>query len=190
MATAKSGNPIKRVRDLSAVNELLCKFFGSEPHRVEVEYGKLRSRMIHYFAARRCRLPDELADEVIERALKQITAGAEIPDLTRYCYGIAHNLLSEQRKQKKEEPIVGDPVAPGWRSFGQPSIDERLLLLSECLAILSIRDRDLLKEYYWEDRKEMAKRLELTSNALRLRVFHAIEQIRLKVAARTSDATR
>ncbi|MCX6628982.1 MAG: hypothetical protein NTW28_15300, partial [Candidatus Solibacter sp.] len=162
------------MRDPAAVAEVLRRFFGSDPERIEAEYGKLRARMIHYFAARRCLYPDELADEVIARALRQVKAGADIPDLTRYCYGIAGNLRNEKRKKRKEEEIVGDPVAPGAGAPGRPSFEEQMLMLGECLAMVSARDRDLLREYYWDDRKDLAKRLGLTPNALRLRVFHAV----------------
>lgn len=176
------------MRDQSASDELLRKFFGSQPGGVELEYGKLRLRLIHYFSARRCPFPDDLADEAIERALKRIAGGADIPDLTRYCYGIAANLRSEKRKKKTEEEIVGDPAAPGGSALGRPGSEERLLLLRECLSLVSASDRQLLREYYWENRKELAKRLGLTANALRLRVFHALGRIRLGMGNRNSGA--
>jgi len=184
----KDDNPIRRARDPAEVAELLRKFFGSDPDRIEAEYKKLRLCMLHYFASRRCPYPDELADEVIERALRQIRAGAEVPYLTRYCYGIAANVRSEKRKKKREEELIGDPAAPGGSAPGRSSIEERRLLLGECLAMVSERDRDLLRAYYWDDRNELAIRLLLTSNALRLRVFHALEQIRQRMATRSSGA--
>jgi DNA-directed RNA polymerase specialized sigma24 family protein len=184
MQDLKGGKPY-RVREPAAVAEVLRNFFGSDPDRIEAEYGKLRARMIHYFAARRCPYPDELGDEVIARALRQIKVGADIPDLTRYCYGIAANLRSEKRKKKEEVEIVGDPAAPGASAPGRPSFEEQVLLLGECLAMVSAKDRDMLREYYWDDRKELAQRLQLTPNALRLRVFHAVEQIRQKIRGRS-----
>lgn len=172
---------IRRVHDPVAAAALLRSFFGSDPEGIEVAYDKLRSRMIHYFAARRCPYPDELADQVIERALEKIAAQAPVTDLTRYCYGIAANLRSEKRRKRTEEELVSDFAAPGSSSPGRIGSDERLLLLRECLAMISARDRELLCEYYLDDRKELAGRLQLTANALRLRVFHAIGQIRGKM---------
>ena len=169
------------VRDPVAAAAVLRDVFGSDPEVIEVAYDKLRSRMIHYFAARRCLYPDELADEVIERALEKIAAQAPVTDLTRYCYGIAANLCSEKRKKRTEEELVSDFAAPGSTSPGRIGLDEQLLVLRECLAMISASDRDLLCEYYLEDRKELARRLQLTANALRLRVFHAIGQIRRKM---------
>jgi DNA-directed RNA polymerase specialized sigma24 family protein len=160
--------------------EFLTKYFGPDLGRREAEYDKLRARMIHFFAARRCPYADELADEVIMRAWKQYLAQREIPDLTRFCYGIAFNLYSEKRKKKKEEAILADPAAPGGSGPGRQSFEERLIVLRECLAMISPSDRDLLRDYYCEDREKLAALLQLTPNALRLRVFHALSPIRRK----------
>jgi DNA-directed RNA polymerase specialized sigma24 family protein len=142
--------------------------------------------MIHYFAARRCPGPEEMADETIWRALRQIGVGAEIPDLTRYCYGIAAKVRLESRRKRNEVPLATTFAAPGSGSIGRLSFHERFLLLRECLGMLSAREQELLREYYLEDRKQLAVRLQVTSNALRLRVFHALEQLRERMSTRIS----
>jgi DNA-directed RNA polymerase specialized sigma24 family protein len=48
--------------------------------------------------------------------------------------------------------------------------------------MLSIEERALLKQYFWEDRKLVAEHLHISSTALRIRVFRILRKIRERVA--------
>jgi DNA-directed RNA polymerase specialized sigma24 family protein len=139
----------------------------------EDEFLEIYSRLTRYFRWRGCDSPEDLASETLYRALKQINSGATVPDLGRYCFGIAKYMCMEERKQRRAESIEDEPIdTPGGLGA-----DDRLLL-SECLNMIAADERDLLKAYYLDDREELAQKLSLTPTALRLRIFRIMKKIR------------
>ena len=63
----------------------------------------------------------------------------------------------------------------------------RARCLDECLRSLPAETRDLLEAYYFGSRAALAARLDITPNALRLRVFKEKRRLRASIARRLGD---
>ena len=149
----------------------------------EETYEQTRKLLIFFFERRGCRSPAELADETFFRVVTKITHGEEVLDITKYCYGVARNVLREHWKNSKkawvelEEPLVASRASEAFDVARQHEESEqqrrRLACMEECARKLDARDRELITTYCTvDDRRELAARLGLTLNALRLRVLH------------------
>lgn len=134
-------------------------------------FRRCRSRLVRFFAWKRCEDPENLADETISRLVKNIHAGREISADHPYSYvhAIANNVFYEYLRSKKKSGIETDidelPDLPA------PAGTEDCWTL--CLAQLSPDKREFLEEYYLDsiDRDQFARDRGLTINALRLTVF-------------------
>jgi RNA polymerase sigma factor (sigma-70 family) len=160
--------------------------FGVDDDQGIVElFESMRDKMVIFFEVRHCIDPEELADETLERVLQKLCQGTEVSDLIRYSYGVAKNIFHEHlRRERAKQKYV---EAEKHRSGPDPSDDtddaalreQRLQYLEDCLARLSEQGRSLLSEYYkftgqlkLDHRKKMAEELNISREALTLRVFH------------------
>jgi DNA-directed RNA polymerase specialized sigma24 family protein len=146
--------------------------FRLEPGRPDskARYGRLRFKMIRYFEWKCCQDAEDLADETISRAVKQVLEGKEIvaENPYFYFYGVAKNIYKEYvRTQIKKESIL--KMLPAQQSSLSGSWQDCRI---QCLRRLSADSLGILQGYYLEpdDRELLAEQSGLTLNALRLRV--------------------
>ncbi len=141
-------------------------------------YEQIRRKLIKVFTSRGCRCPEELADETIDRVTGKVEQilGDYQGDPALYFYGVARNVLREYNKVRT---LRQTPLAPAESDSVQPELD----CLEECMEHLLPRNRELLVEYYQEDkqakidhRKELASRHGIDMNALRIRM-HRIRSV-------------
>ena len=142
------------------------------------KYEDIRRRMILILECRGCTQGEEVADEAINRFIRRL------PELIKtykgdpfpYILVIARNIQHEFEKKKvlplpDNIELSADPV----------EIDEADQLvhdcLDKCLGLLEGQSRDLLLDYYLNDkqkkidfRRRLAKQLGIAVNALRIRV--------------------
>ena len=154
--------------------------FDPDPDCAKREFALLMFKLQKYFGWRCHADPEELASQTVWRAMKRIADGATVPDITSFCYGIAANVKKEEWKRRREEEITTDPVSPERSLFGLRS-SEQAVLVEQCLQKIPTEARILLREYYWGDRVRLAEDRRLTGNALRIKVFRALEEIREQV---------
>jgi len=166
-------------------------------------YLAMRRRLVSYFARRKRPLADDLADETLNRVGRTLeTAGViAVRPPARYCYVIARFVLLEDlRCQYRHAPfdekrrdaaaiINGDPLFPA--ADGAAVQDQRLACLDCCLRKLKPEQRELIVEYYRdarrqkiERRRELARRLGISMNALGIRVCRIRGALEACVAAR------
>lgn len=137
-------------------------------------------KLTRFFEWHLCDAAESCADKTVDRAARRIDEGEHINNLMGYLYGIAEFVLKEWRKERDREPLSleGDEQYP----LAMPDVDEereaRLRCLDICLAQMHLDDRAILLGYYQEDkrakiefRKQMADRLGIGLNTLRIRVF-------------------
>jgi DNA-directed RNA polymerase specialized sigma24 family protein len=143
------------------------------------KYESIRQRLLRYFEGHHCVPADECADETIDRVAKRVAAGEQIraADPGRYFYGVAKHVFLEWQKHQVVTQDADERVA---RTDGAPSM--RLSCLNRCLRTLPPQDRELLEAYFREPRVELAARLRVTPNALRLRVFKGKHKLRACIA--------
>src|SRR5919206_345066 len=71
------------------------------------EYERLRFRLCTFFSQRRCRFPEELADETINRVILKI--GEEtIENRLAYFYGVAKNVYRESLRKERDHLDVDE----------------------------------------------------------------------------------
>jgi RNA polymerase sigma factor (sigma-70 family) len=155
-------------------------------------YLEMRRRLVSYFD-RRCRpSADELADETLNRVARTLDEVGVIDTKppARYCYVVAKFVLLEDlRRDRRHVPLdetrVPDGPRPGARiepDDERADHERRLDCLDRCLEQLKPEQRELIVEYYAdakqkkiERRRELAKRLGITMNALAIRAWRIRE---------------
>jgi DNA-directed RNA polymerase specialized sigma24 family protein len=152
------------------------------PQREEAgnRFEQIKNRLIKFFAQGGCPVSDELFYETVARAARQIHVGGVKPDVdpTRYCYGVARNVLREYWK-------IQHPV---WLIPPAPDNDAELECLGRCMNRLPPHDRDLFSRYYkYDGRRRIEERKRLAEeeggeNAVRIKVFRIRQKLRLWMA--------
>jgi DNA-directed RNA polymerase specialized sigma24 family protein len=149
------------------------------------EYERLRFRLMTFFSRRRCRFPEELADETINRVVLKVE-GDEIENKLAYCYGVARNIFLESlRKDKKHENIDEIQIeAENIEQDDSPYQD----CLDECLEKLPNENRHLVLDYFSESKqakiekhKEMSDALEISKTALRMKILRIKKKLQICV---------
>ena|SRR5580704_1053318 len=140
-----------------------------------LKYEVIRKNITRNFARHGCTIAEELADEVINRVAERLSEILDtyVGDPALYFYGVANKVLLEYVR-RKPDPL---PVP-----FPQPSenIERIHACLEECLERIPTEHRDLITEYFQEDkrakiesRKHFARRLGIGLNTLRTRAYRA-----------------
>lgn len=166
-----------------------------DPNREKAweKYQTILETLIKIFTWRGSRNAEDLAHEVINRVEQKMPGliGTYKGDPARYFYGVASNVIHEYWREESrfsEFQEGNDPTDPALLANDdeQYEIDERQQFLSHCLERLSESDRSIVLSYYQYDqktklaqRKQLANELDLTMNALWIRV----SRIRFSLAA-------
>jgi DNA-directed RNA polymerase specialized sigma24 family protein len=155
--------------------------------RAGEKYEVLRRKLIRFFEWRRGRFPEEMVDEVIDRVARRLAEGERIQtaDAPRYFLGVARNVLRESWAQPPAPEELTDAVAEAASLARDPVVEaetvERaeawMACLERCLERLPVESRELVLLYHQDQkrtridrRRELARRLGIGPNALRIRV--------------------
>jgi RNA polymerase sigma factor (sigma-70 family) len=143
--------------------------------RAGEQYEALRYKLIKFLEWRGCLAAEEYADETLNRVARKIDEGETIRDLSSYCSAVARLVLHEAlRKQEREQRALDrEPAAPHTDT---PEADHRIGCFEECLRSLPVESRELIREYYVDEkrakidrRRQLADRMGIPLNALRIR---------------------
>lgn len=143
------------------------------------KYEQIRRSLIFFFRSRGSLTSEDLTDETIDRGARRISEGVEVyaSDPFLYFYGIALRVLQEQHRQIS-------PRLPPPEPLNHEEYERKLQCMEECLANLDAKTRDWLTQYAQGDyrartekRKQMAKRMGVSLNILRIRVHRIREQL-------------
>ena len=145
-------------------------------------YVQLRQDLTKIFTWNRCPDPDGLTDEVFDRVAKKVhdVRKTYVGDPKLYFYGVARNLIKEiPKKIKTQISLQGtEPALDPRRASEQETANMREDCLRSCLQKLSKDKRELILAYYARDkqakidhRTEMAQRLEISVETLRVKAF-------------------
>jgi DNA-directed RNA polymerase specialized sigma24 family protein len=138
-------------------------------------YEEIHARLIMSFKAHDCPVPEDLADETINRVAKKLPELADtyVGDRARYFFGVAYKVLLEYRRSSPEfTELPPDNLLLG----DQPdNIEAVYNCLEKCLESLPEHNRELILQFYQgekhvkiEWRKELARRLGTKLTNLRL----------------------
>jgi hypothetical protein len=158
---------------------LLTYLCPDDPDEANRHYLNLHQKLTGYFRLRGMSDPVRDADDVLDRVGEKIIAGFDIPEIDRFCFGIARNIVFERRRQKKRE----ESAFLQYLDYSQDSstavlVDRIMNLMKPCFEGLTADDRNLLTSYCKvppgasraEHRRQLADDLKSTIAALRIRV--------------------
>jgi RNA polymerase sigma factor (sigma-70 family) len=165
----------------------LIAAFSENPEKAAQGYELARSKLIRYFERHVGAVSERCADEALDRAMRRIDEGKQISNLMAYLYKIASNIVFEMHR---EDEIIRKAVKTLPTLTLSPKLDDedspKQTCFDECLEQLPEKDRTLIVEYYEEEghtkivhHKQMAARLGIQLNALRIRVH----RIRVRLEA-------
>jgi DNA-directed RNA polymerase specialized sigma24 family protein len=166
-------------------------WLGEDQASGERKYEEIRKKLILLFRYRGCHVPEELADETIDRTARAV----QKPDFqyrgepAAYLRGVARNVYREwlrKERRLRTEPIPEgnlEPAAPA--NFGNGKDELLQSCLERCLTTLPSTKKTLLLRYYQSDKREkidgrglIAKELGIGLSALRLQVFRLRNALR------------
>jgi hypothetical protein len=156
-------------------SRLLTFLCAEDPDEAGRRYLRLYQKLSGYFQFRGVADPTAAADEALDRAARRIAEGAEVPDIDKFCLGIARFIVKEGWRSNNRES------AAFLEFLEQHDRDDQthgFSLMKNCLEQLSPDDRELLNSYCGTPsgrararyRLELAEQLKLTVTALRVRV--------------------
>jgi DNA-directed RNA polymerase specialized sigma24 family protein len=191
------GEPAVGGRRLTrAALDALLRYLDADRERAGERYETLRRGLVRFFECRGCTIPEELADETLDRVARKLLEGqqvhAESPGA--YAHGFAKNVLHEwwRKPRLNAVPSVHHRLAGAPDTASDTADERRKDGLDACLSALPEEDRALIVAYYADldgarvlipARKELADRLGIGMNALRIRA-HRI-RVRLEECLRT-----
>ena len=155
---------------------LLERLGGDEDEAAE-KYEDLRHTLIRSFEWRGAPFPEEHADDTFNRLARKLDEGVEIRNVNEYAYTVARLVWLEALKgnTKRNTPldeIAHEPVAFDT-SNEKAEKETRLNCLDDCLEVLPVENRELIMEYYVDEkrgridrRRDLAERLGLRRDAL------------------------
>lgn len=158
----------------------LLTWLDEDRERAGEEYEKVRRRLTTIFSSRGCRVPEELADETIDRVSRRVADIQETYQGNKVLYflGVASNVHHEYLKR----PAVSTPAAVAEGPDREHTYD----CLEQCLSKMTESSRNLIRQYYAEDkrakielRKVLAGQLGITQNALRARALRIREGLQV-----------
>lgn len=144
-------------------------------------YLEMRHRLHAWFDRKACPNPEALADETLNRVARRLAQAGTITGATpaQFCYITAKYVWLESLRQPQPASLEETEIQqrPAWCAEASDS-EARFKCLEACLARLTEAERTLLLRYFTgEERRKIAQRqslateLQISSNALSLRVF-------------------
>lgn len=162
----------------------LLAALGKTPEESGIEYERLRSKLIFFFSRRMLQFPEDLADEALDRLARRIVDGTVIDSIPAFALGVGRHLALEQMKKRPvgmEDDFWDNVPAPSTTQ----SSEEAIARMERCLKTLRPDEATLLRGYYLtteatpvKTRSKLAKRLGISANTLRQRVFLARQRLR------------
>jgi len=155
----------------------LLERLGDDEEQAANRYEDLRHTLIRSFEWRGAPFPEEHADETFNRLARKLDEGVEIRNINDYTYTVARlvwleAIKSSDNRRAPLDEIQHEPLAIDTSSEVAEK-EDRLDCLDDCLDALPYGNRDLIMEYYVDEkrgridrRRDLAERLGLRRDAL------------------------
>jgi DNA-directed RNA polymerase specialized sigma24 family protein len=150
----------------------LLAWLNPDRERAGRKYEEIRRKLITILSSRGCTCPEDLTDEAMNRVTRKVPEIIDnyVGDPALYFYGVAHKVHLEWVRRNGRALVP--PPAPR-----PPEETERdYECLERCMDRLTSKSRELVLEYHRNEkkakidgRKELADRLGIGVNALRIR---------------------
>ena len=133
----------------------------SDPKRAGEQYEELRRKLIRFFEWRLAPFPEDHADEVFNRLAKRLSEGVAVRNLSTYSYEIARLVLLEALKSRDSRRASLEDVQVAVVDEASDEAKQRetlLACLDDCLRALPESGRELIVEYYQDDKRDRIER--------------------------------
>lgn len=143
------------------------------------KYEAIRLRLIKIFIVQKHFDAENLADQVFDRVCRKLPEIAENYEgkIELYFYGVARKIHLETQSKIKTTDLENQPL-PVFPQIEENEADAYHQCLDICLQKLPTDDRNLIIGYYQNEktakidyRKQIAEKLEITIDNLRIRIF-------------------
>lgn len=149
----------------------LLSWLNPDRDRAGERYERIRRKLILVFASHGWCSPEEMADACINRVIKKL------PEIEPHYTGSPDNyFFGVVRIIELEWPRKDRPIEVPWVEPALPDMEEHLDCLDRCLNHLPASTRNLVLEYYQQEKRAkidhraaLAQRLDIAVNALRIR---------------------
>jgi len=158
----------------------------SDREMAAVAYIELRRDLEKLFHWRQCSDWEELADEVFDRVAKKVhkLRGSYEGNPRFYFYAVANNLLKEHFKTLKSQVSIAEVDLSEEHATVDESKEKLYRILDECVQELSLKDRQMILEYYRAKKRngeKLAARFGISNATLRVRICRIREKLRMKI---------
>jgi len=166
-----------------------------DSERAGAAYEALRRTLVKFFDWRGALVPEEGADETLDRLARKLAAGEPVSDVRSFAHGIARRVLLEQSRSPQARLTRGDETEldalAAVNATADATADEEPVgaCLERCLAELPAESRELILQYYVaegrakiDNRRRLAEALGLSDNALRSRAQRVRDRLERCIA--------
>jgi DNA-directed RNA polymerase specialized sigma24 family protein len=160
----------------NAFTKLLDRL-GADEEQAGEKYEDMRRTLLRFFEWRAAPFPEEQTDETFNRIARKLDQGIEIANIGGYCYEVARLVCLEAFKGPESRRAPLEEIK--LEAIASDSADEavekeqRLTCLDDCLRVLPVESREVITEYYCDEkrgrinrRKALAERMGLRRDAL------------------------
>lgn len=151
-------------------------------------YESIRHALIKFFQSHACFAAEDLTDETINRVARRVAEGEAIVahHPSTYFLGVARKVHLEALRHQSIERCAPLMFYGPSRSTRSP----RAELLHDGLLALSAEGRELLEAYYLDGRADLATKLGISPNAVRIRVCREKQRLRAYLDHRSKAPRR
>lgn len=153
--------------------EALLSWLGATRDEGARKYEAIRARLIGIFMKKGCTDPEDLADTTINRVINKVASlrADYVGDPANYFCGVARIVYLESRR-RREITVEATAVTPAF----DINLSQTRECLHKCLSELPVQQRDLVMDYYVNEKREkidsrqqLASELGISLNGLRIR---------------------
>lgn len=158
--------------------DALLAWLDQDREKAGQKYETIRTRLIKIFTCRGCNNAEDLADETINRvaAKAQEMMDNYVGEPALFFYGVAQKICLESLRTKETSAEnLNSQIVP---DFLNEDVNPEYECLEKCLQRLRPEQRNLVLAYYKDEkkakidhRKQLAEKLNIAVNALRIRAF-------------------
>ena len=154
--------------------EALLSWLGATRDEGALKYEAIRTRLVRIFLKKGCTDAEDLADTTINRVTEKVASirPEYVGDPANYFCGVARIVYLESRRRRKEITVEVTAITPAFNI----DLNHTRECLQQCLSQLPVQQRDLVMDYYVDEkrakidsRQQLAFELGVSVNALRIR---------------------
>ena len=149
---------------------------GDDREQAGEKYEDLRRKLIRFFQWRGAPFPEEQTDESLNRVARKLSEGVEIKSIGGYCHEVARlvcleSLKGHDSRRAPLDEIKLEAATPDTTDTAAEK-EQWLTCLEDCLNVLPPESRELISEYYQDEKSGRINRRQALAERLGLRRDH------------------